>query len=192
MDQDIDEPWPIEVYDHAGKAYNVTMKPGEMVLYESHTVLHGRPFPLKGKFYANIFIHFQPVNHEKNNLELAESRRVKLTDLFIKKVIPAIPAIVLPVKSFNARSILPSFAGKAIDHKTGGHEQSNHAEEAILKHLTEHDNEHGAEAEGGEGEEGASGDSSEEEGSVPDGRTRLHIAAALGDLDNIEKIIKSS
>eukprot|EP00571_Detonula_confervacea_P012213 CAMPEP_0172297392 /NCGR_PEP_ID=MMETSP1058-20130122/432_1 /TAXON_ID=83371 /ORGANISM="Detonula confervacea, Strain CCMP 353" /LENGTH=525 /DNA_ID=CAMNT_0013006541 /DNA_START=229 /DNA_END=1809 /DNA_ORIENTATION=+ len=61
--QDVDEPWPIEVYAHDGKAYNVTMEPGDMVLYESHSVLHGRPFPLKGRFYANIFIHFEPTGH---------------------------------------------------------------------------------------------------------------------------------
>ena len=47
VDQDVDEPWPIEVIGHDGKAYNVTMEPGDMVLYESHSVLHGRPFPLK-------------------------------------------------------------------------------------------------------------------------------------------------
>jgi len=61
--QDVDEPWPIEVYGHDGKAYNVTMEPGDMVLYESHSVLHGRPFPLKGRLYANIFIHFEPTGH---------------------------------------------------------------------------------------------------------------------------------
>ena len=61
--QDVDEPWPIEVYAHDGRAYNVTMEPGDMVLYESHSVLHGRPFPLKGKYYANIFVHFEPVGH---------------------------------------------------------------------------------------------------------------------------------
>merc|ERR1719396_122596 len=61
--QDADEPWPIEVYGHDGKAYNVTMEPGDMVLYESHSVLHGRPFPLKGRYYANIFIHFEPTGH---------------------------------------------------------------------------------------------------------------------------------
>lgn len=61
--QDVDEPWPIEVYAHDGKAYNVTMEPGDMVLYESHSVLHGRPFPLKGRYYANIFIHFEPTGH---------------------------------------------------------------------------------------------------------------------------------
>lgn len=63
VDQDVDEPWPIEVYAHDGKAYNVSMEPGDMVLYESHSVLHGRPFPLKGRFYANIFIHFEPIGH---------------------------------------------------------------------------------------------------------------------------------
>jgi prolyl 4-hydroxylase len=61
--QDVDEPWPLEVYGHDGKATNVTMLPGDMVLYESHSVLHGRPFPLKGRFLANIFIHFEPVGH---------------------------------------------------------------------------------------------------------------------------------
>ena len=98
--QDVDEPWPLEVYTHDGIARNITMevrrsstknmypfvtwiyfllwyrhnahiyfpsfsnifiKPGDMVLYESHSVVHGRPFPLKGRYFANVFIHFQPV-----------------------------------------------------------------------------------------------------------------------------------
>lgn len=63
VDQDLDEPWPIEVISHDGKAYNVTMEPGDMVLYESHSVLHGRPFPMKGRYYANVFIHFEPNGH---------------------------------------------------------------------------------------------------------------------------------
>jgi prolyl 4-hydroxylase len=65
IDQDVDEDWPLEVYGHDGKAYNVTTEPGEMVLYESHSILHGRPFPLKGRFYANIFIHFAPGKNMK-------------------------------------------------------------------------------------------------------------------------------
>merc|ERR1712174_29093 len=63
VDQDVDEPWPLEVIGHDGKAYNVTMEPGDMVLYESHSVLHGRPFPLKGRFFANLFVHFEPTGH---------------------------------------------------------------------------------------------------------------------------------
>jgi prolyl 4-hydroxylase len=58
--QDVDEPWLLEVYDRHDRAVNVTMEPGDMVLYESGSLMHGRPFPLKGKFYANIFIHFEP------------------------------------------------------------------------------------------------------------------------------------
>lgn len=61
IDQDVDEPWPLEVYGHDGKGTNVTMVPGDMVLYESHSVIHGRPFPMKGNFFANCFIHFEPL-----------------------------------------------------------------------------------------------------------------------------------
>jgi len=58
--QDVDEPWPLEVYDRNGHAVNVTMEPGDMVLYESHSLIHGRPFPMKGRYFANVFIHFEP------------------------------------------------------------------------------------------------------------------------------------
>mmetsp|Transcript_6478 Transcript_6478/g.9533 ORF Transcript_6478/g.9533 Transcript_6478/m.9533 type:complete len:442 (+) Transcript_6478:161-1486(+) len=61
VDQDTDEPWPLEVIGHDGLAHNVTMVPGDLVLYESHSVIHGRQFPLKGRFMANVFIHFEPI-----------------------------------------------------------------------------------------------------------------------------------
>lgn len=51
--QDVEEPWPLEIYDHEGKAHNITLQAGEMLLYESHSVLHGRPFPLVGSFYVS-------------------------------------------------------------------------------------------------------------------------------------------
>ena len=47
---------------HDGRAYNVTLEPGEMALYESHTVMHGRPFPMKGRYFANCFVHFVPMD----------------------------------------------------------------------------------------------------------------------------------
>lgn len=40
--QDVDSPWILEVVDRKGKAVNVTMEPGDMVLYESHSLLHGK------------------------------------------------------------------------------------------------------------------------------------------------------
>eukprot|EP00567_Pseudictyota_dubia_P006485 CAMPEP_0197440578 /NCGR_PEP_ID=MMETSP1175-20131217/7045_1 /TAXON_ID=1003142 /ORGANISM="Triceratium dubium, Strain CCMP147" /LENGTH=507 /DNA_ID=CAMNT_0042970713 /DNA_START=207 /DNA_END=1730 /DNA_ORIENTATION=+ len=61
--QDVDEPWPCEIYDHDGVAHNVTLEPGDMLLFESHSILHGRPFPLKGRMYAMLFIHFEPTGH---------------------------------------------------------------------------------------------------------------------------------
>ena len=72
MAQDVEEDWYLEVYGHDGKATNVTMKPGDMVLYESHSVIHGRPFPLNGKFYANIFVHFEPMGDAQSTEPLPE------------------------------------------------------------------------------------------------------------------------
>jgi prolyl 4-hydroxylase len=59
--QDVDEPWPLEVIGRDGIAVNITMDAGDMVLYESHSILHGRPFALKGRYYANLFLHYEPV-----------------------------------------------------------------------------------------------------------------------------------
>jgi hypothetical protein len=72
VDQDVDEPWPLEVIGHDGKAYNVTMKPGDMVLYESHSVIHGRPYRLKGRFMANVFIHFEPIGGLQDAIKFEE------------------------------------------------------------------------------------------------------------------------
>jgi prolyl 4-hydroxylase len=59
IDQDVNEDWYLELYDHQGVAHNITMEPGELLLYESHSVIHGRPFPLNGRYYANLFVHFE-------------------------------------------------------------------------------------------------------------------------------------
>lgn len=40
--QDVDENWPLEVVGHDNIARNITMEPGDMVLYESHSVVHGK------------------------------------------------------------------------------------------------------------------------------------------------------
>jgi prolyl 4-hydroxylase len=78
----------------------VTMVPGDLVLYESHSVLHGvsgyafrsvtmighfhallkhcrtfyqRPFPLKGRFMANVFVHFEPIGPVGKELLIDEN-----------------------------------------------------------------------------------------------------------------------
>ena len=60
LDQDVDEPWPLEIHDHTGRPHNVTIKPGDMVLYESASCIHGRPWPLVGRAFVNVFRHFRP------------------------------------------------------------------------------------------------------------------------------------
>ena len=62
IDQKVDEDWPLTIIDNQGNKQKIFLKPGEMLLYESAKVPHGRPFPLKGDFYDNVFIHFQPLN----------------------------------------------------------------------------------------------------------------------------------
>jgi hypothetical protein len=67
--QDTDEEWPLEVYDHDGHAHNVTLQPGDMLLFESASVIHGHPFPLKGHYYASIFLHFEPTGREYRKVD---------------------------------------------------------------------------------------------------------------------------
>jgi hypothetical protein len=127
--QDIDEPWPVEVIGHDGKAYNVSMIPGDMVLYESHSVLHGRPYPLVGRYYANIFVHFIPVDHDEENAKDQEDKKNRDLSGQGFRAVPyskfkdEVPSLVDKVKAF--------FSGESESNKRnniGGHEQTNHNE----------------------------------------------------------------
>ncbi|GKY95393.1 hypothetical protein MPSEU_000500900 [Mayamaea pseudoterrestris] len=60
-----DHDWPLEVIGHDGVARNLTLEPGEMILYESHSVIHGRPQPLAMEYYANVFFHFEPLHYSQ-------------------------------------------------------------------------------------------------------------------------------
>ena len=57
----VTEPWEVHIWDIYGKRQRVTMLPGEALLYESARCLHGRPSPLRGQEYSNIFVHYRPV-----------------------------------------------------------------------------------------------------------------------------------
>ena len=63
--RNVTEEWILEVIGHDGIAHNLTSELGEMIMYESHSVIHGRPYPLKGKgaLYGSIFFHFEPLYH---------------------------------------------------------------------------------------------------------------------------------
>jgi len=106
--QDVDEPWPIEVIGHDGQAHNVTMEPGDMVLYESHSILHGRPFPMKGRFFANVFIHFEPTGHTLRH----------------------------DAKMDHGREDVHEKYSKSVKNRHGGHEQENDGLPSYIKRGT--------------------------------------------------------
>ena len=57
------QPWPVEVFDHAGRLHEVLMDPGDVVYYESAKNLHSRNRPLVGNgnaIYVNLFTHYRP------------------------------------------------------------------------------------------------------------------------------------
>eukprot|EP00008_Paramoeba_atlantica_P010164 CAMPEP_0201488686 /NCGR_PEP_ID=MMETSP0151_2-20130828/19322_1 /ASSEMBLY_ACC=CAM_ASM_000257 /TAXON_ID=200890 /ORGANISM="Paramoeba atlantica, Strain 621/1 / CCAP 1560/9" /LENGTH=358 /DNA_ID=CAMNT_0047874037 /DNA_START=31 /DNA_END=1107 /DNA_ORIENTATION=+ len=63
VDQKVDEDWMLEVLGHDEKVNHLTLSPAEMILYESASVVHGRPEKFQGDFYANTFVHFRPKNN---------------------------------------------------------------------------------------------------------------------------------
>jgi len=62
IDQEVNREWPLVIEDHFFRKHKVTLRPGEVIYYESAKLLHGRPHPLDGKSFANVFCHFKPKN----------------------------------------------------------------------------------------------------------------------------------
>ena len=60
IDQKVDKEWPLTIIDHKKKKKQINLKPGEMLLYESAKLWHGRQFPFEGDFFDNVFIHYTP------------------------------------------------------------------------------------------------------------------------------------
>ena len=50
--------------DNEGQKKIVYLKPGEMLLYESAKVPHGRQFPLEGEYYDIKLVHFHLMDKE--------------------------------------------------------------------------------------------------------------------------------
>lgn len=60
IDQEVDKDWPLVILNHDGQEERVIMKPGDMLMYESAKLIHGRPDKFVGAHYDNIFIHYKP------------------------------------------------------------------------------------------------------------------------------------
>ncbi|KAL1505123.1 hypothetical protein AB1Y20_008882 [Prymnesium parvum] len=54
--------WPLVIEGFDGRTYEVELRPGEMLFYESSKCLHGRPRTFRGRYYASIFVHYMPVD----------------------------------------------------------------------------------------------------------------------------------
>jgi len=53
------------------------MQPGDLVIYEGHSVPHGHPFPLQGRYYANIYAHFEPLGYSIRHERLYNTKTTR-------------------------------------------------------------------------------------------------------------------
>jgi prolyl 4-hydroxylase len=58
VDKKVNKDWPLDIQDHEGNWHKVYTEPGDMILYESATNLHGRIEPFDGEYYRNFFLHY--------------------------------------------------------------------------------------------------------------------------------------
>jgi len=72
VDHRLNSPWPLYIEDNDGRPHEVSIEPGEMVFFEGARLKHGRPYPLDGEFYANIFIHYTPLDWDLTPQEQAQ------------------------------------------------------------------------------------------------------------------------
>lgn len=68
IDQKTNEDWPLSIDDNFYRSHKVFLKPGEIIFYEGGRLCHGRPTPLNGDSFANIFCHFKPVDYIPKNI----------------------------------------------------------------------------------------------------------------------------
>ena len=61
-DLDNDSDWPLVLIDTDDNRVAITMPTNSMLLLEPSTVIHGRPSPLNGEYYANSFFYYKPLN----------------------------------------------------------------------------------------------------------------------------------
>ena len=132
--QDVDEDWVLEVYDRHDNAVNVTMEPGDMVLYESGSLMHGRPFPMKGRFYANIFIHFEPTGEH-----LYDDGHDDLDDFYPPYLMPNSPWLDAWSRQNPSGWKKTSPAAAAVTHPLKGHAAAAAGDVDALENLALND-----------------------------------------------------
>ncbi|MCC0053093.1 MAG: PqqD family protein [Rhodobiaceae bacterium] len=61
IDSKLRRPWPLYIEDQDGNPHEVSIEPGEMVFFEGARLMHGRPYPMDGDYYASMFVHYTPI-----------------------------------------------------------------------------------------------------------------------------------
>lgn len=70
-------PWPLRVVDHFGKHVQFNHEEGTMILYESASVVHGRPERNKGGGHLGCFVHFAPIDDDGLRVAINQARYEK-------------------------------------------------------------------------------------------------------------------
>ena len=83
IDQKVDEEWPLTVIDHKKDRAKVFLKPGEMLLYESAKMPHGRQFPFNGDYFDNLFVHFRLKKWHLNNKHIFNAKGGTVLDVIV-------------------------------------------------------------------------------------------------------------
>jgi len=57
---ELDAPYPIQIEDGKGRLASANLQPGDLMFYESAKCFHQRKEPMRGAYYASIFLHYRP------------------------------------------------------------------------------------------------------------------------------------
>jgi prolyl 4-hydroxylase len=121
----------------------------------SHSVLHGRPFPLKGRFMANIFVHFEPTGHTLRHTGELDEADMDVDKKYRKALAKSqaghehdghggLPAYIIPnsPEENHWRAQHPNVAQKADEEEesftTGSTPAHRHAAEGRVKDLEQY------------------------------------------------------
>lgn len=53
--------WPFQLIDHNGNQQVIMMNPGDLVVFESSSLPHGRPTYFRGRYFVNTFLYYTPM-----------------------------------------------------------------------------------------------------------------------------------
>ena len=65
IDESLRDRWPLTIYDNYYRKHQITLSPGEMLLYEGARLRHGYLTPLRGDFCCNALVRYRPKNKKK-------------------------------------------------------------------------------------------------------------------------------